>query len=104
MAESFANASSRAVGVTSSVSTASIGANATSITNISTFNVSPGMAVDHANFIGGTRVKAVSTPSNFGTSGVITVDQTSTNTSALTNQSVGFHTCLLYTSPSPRDS
>ena len=102
MAESFANASSRAVGVTSSVSTASIGAKATSITNISTFNVSPGMAVDHANFIGGTRVKAVSTPSNFGTSGVITVDQTSTNTSALTNQSVGFHTVSAIDTPTEK--
>ena len=92
MAESFSNSSSRAVGVTSSVSTASIAANATGITNISTFNVNVGMVVDHPNFIGGTRVTAVSTPSNFGTSGVIVVDQTSSNTSALTNQSVGFHT------------
>lgn len=91
MPESFANKAQRRIGVTSSVFTASIGAGSNTITNISTFNVNPGAIVDTAYFIGGTRVLSVDTPSNFGTSGVITVDSTSTNVSAATTQSVGFH-------------
>jgi hypothetical protein len=102
MAESFANASSRAIGVTSSVTTASIGAQATTITNISTFNVNAGMLVDHPNFIGGTRVKSVDVASNFGTSGQITVDQTSSNTTALTSQIVGFHTVTSIDTPTEK--
>ena len=102
MAESFANASSRAIGVTSSVTTASIGVQATTITNISTFNVSAGMLVDHPNFIGGTRVKSVDVASNFGTSGQITVDQTSSNTTALTGQIVGFHTVTSIDTPTEK--
>ena len=92
MAESFSNESQRRIGVTSSVTTASIGVATDRITNISTFNVSVGSIVDTAHFIGGTRVLTVETASNFGTSGEVIVDSTSTNTTAATGQGVGFHT------------
>ena len=92
MAESFANKAQRRIGVTSSVLTASIGVSTNRITNISTFNVAPGSLVDTAYFVGGTRVLTVDVASNFGTSGEITVDSTSLNASAATNQQVGFHT------------
>ena len=78
--------------MTSSVTTASIGVATGRITNISTFNVSVGSIVDTAHFIGGTRVLTVETASNFGTSGEVIVDSTSTNTTAATGQGVGFHT------------
>ena len=92
MAESFSNESQRRIGVTSSVTTASIGVATDRITNISTFNVSVGSIVDTAHFIGGTRVLTVEPASNFGTSGEVIVDSTSTNTTAATGQGVGFHT------------
>lgn len=92
MAESFANKAQRRIGVTSSVLTASIGVATNRITNMSTFNVNAGAIVDTAYFVGGTRVLSVVYPSNFGTSGEVIVDSTSTNASAVTNQQIGFHT------------
>ena len=92
MAESFTNVSTRKIGVTTSVNTATVGAAGFAITNCSTFNVSPGMLVDHSNFVKGTRVTVINTASNFGTSGEITVDTVSTNTETLENATIGFHT------------
>lgn len=91
MPESFASKAQRRVGVTSSVYTASIGIATDRITNISTYNVAVGALVDTSYFIGGTRVKTIDTASNFGTSGVVVVDSTSTNASVATTQTVGFH-------------
>ena len=102
MAESFANKSVRRVGVTSSVTTASIGIATDRITNISTFNVAVGALVDTNYFIGGTRVTAVNTASNFGIGGSITVDSTSLNASAATNQSIGFHTVTAIDTPTQK--
>lgn len=91
MAESFANKSLRRVGVTSSVHTASIAAASDRITNISTFNVAVGALVDATQFIGGTRVLEIVSASNFGTSGEVRVDSTSSNVSTATVQTVGFN-------------
>ena len=91
MPESFANKAQRRIGVTTSVTTASIGLATDRITNISTFNVAVGALVDTAYFIGGTRVTAINVASNFGIGGSITVDSTSTNVSSATTQAVGFH-------------
>jgi len=92
MAETFSNATARAIGVTTTNATATIGVATDYIKNISTFNASVGMIVDHPNFIGGTRITKIDTASNFGTSGEVIVDSTSTNTTGLGTQSVGFHT------------
>lgn len=102
MPESFANKSVRRVGVTSSVHTASIGVATDRITNISTFNVAVGALVDSNNFIGGTRVKTVDTASNFGTSGVVIVDSTSTNVSTALTQTVGFHSMTTIDTPTEK--
>ena len=102
MAESFSNESQRRIGVTSSVTTASIGVATDRITNISTFNVSVGSIVDTAHFIGGTRVLTIETASNFGTSGEVIVDSTSTNVSAATTQTVGFHSMTAIDTPTEK--
>lgn len=102
MAESFANKSVRRVGVTSSVYTASIGVATDRITNISTFNVAVGALVDTNYFIGGTRVLSVDTASNFGTSGEVTVDSTSTNVSTALTQTVGFHSMTTIDTPTEK--
>lgn len=102
MAESFANKSQRRVGVTTTVRTASIGVATDRITNISTFNVAVGAVVDATQFIGGTRVLTINTASNFGTSGEITVDSTSTNISAATTQTVGFHSVTAIDTPTEK--
>lgn len=102
MAESFANKSVRRVGVTSSVYTASIGVATDRITNISTFNVAVGALVDTSYFIGGTRVLSVDTASNFGTSGEVTVDSTSTNVSTALTQTVGFHSMTTIDTPTEK--
>jgi hypothetical protein len=83
MAEVFTNALKRSVGVVTTSSSGSIGANATTITGISTINVGVGYLVDNGNFIGGSKVSAVGV-------GQVTVDSTSTNTSSTTTQSVSF--------------
>lgn len=102
MAESFANKSVRRVGVTSTVYTASIGVATNRITNISTYNVAEGALVDSQWFIGGTRVKTINIASNFGTSGDITVDSTSTNVSAATTQTVGFNSVTAIDTPTEK--
>lgn len=102
MAESFANKSQRRIGVTSSVTTASIGVATDRITNISTFNVAVGAVVDTAYFVGGTRVSSIETASNFGTSGEVIVDSTSTNVSAATTQTVGFHSVTAIDTPTEK--
>jgi len=83
MAEVFTNALKRSVGVVTTSSSGSIGANATTITGISTAAVAVGYLVDNGNFIGGSKVSAVGV-------GQVTVDSTSTNTSSTTTQSVSF--------------
>ena len=83
MAEVFTNALKRAVGVVTTSSSGSIGANATTITGISTAGVAVGYLVDNGNFIGGSKVSAIGV-------GQVTVDNTSTNTSSTSTQSVSF--------------
>jgi hypothetical protein len=83
MAEVFTNALKRSVGVVTTSSSGSIGANATTITGISTAAVAVGYLVDNGNFIGGSKVSVIG-------AGQVTVDSTSTNTSSTTTQSVSF--------------
>jgi hypothetical protein len=83
MPESFTNALRRSVGVVTTSSSGSIGANATTITGISTAGVAVGYLVGNGNFIGGAKVSAVGV-------GQVTVDRTSTNTSSTSTQSVSF--------------
>ena len=83
MAEVFTNALKRSVGVVTTSSSGSIGANATTITGISTAAVAVGYLVDNGNFIGGSKVSVIG-------AGQVTVDSTSTNTSSTTTQTVNF--------------
>jgi len=83
MAEVFTNALKKAVGVVTTSSSGSIGITSTIITGISTAGVLVGYLVDNGNFIGGSKVSAIG-------AGQVTVDSTSTNTSATSSQSVNF--------------
>jgi len=83
MAEVFTNALKKAVGVVTTSSSGSIGITSTIITGISTAAVAVGYLVDNGNFIGGSKVSVIG-------AGQVTVDSTSTNTSATTTQSVSF--------------
>jgi len=83
MAEVFTNALKKAVGVVTTSSSGSIGITSTIITGISTAAVAVGYLVDNGNFIGGSKVSVIG-------AGQITVDSTSTNTTATSTQSVSF--------------
>lgn len=83
MAESFSNSIIRAAGIVTTSSSGSIGANATTITGISTVGVAVSALVDNGNFIAGTKVTVIG-------SGQVTVDRSSTNTSSTTSQTVRF--------------
>jgi hypothetical protein len=83
MAESFTNALKRSVGVVTTSSSGSIGITSTIITGISTAGVAVDYLVDNGNFIGGSRVSVIG-------AGQVTVDSTSTNTTATSTQTVNF--------------
>ena len=85
MAEAFSNKLVSAAGIVTTSSAGSIGALATTITNISTGGVAVGNLVDNANFTAGTKVTVVG-------SGQVTVDRASTNTATATAQNVKFLT------------
>ena len=76
MAEAFSNKLSRAVGVVTTSSSASVGIKTNHITGISTVGVSVGDLVDNTNYIFGTTVQSV------GIASVI-ADRDSTNTAAV---------------------
>jgi len=93
MAEAFSNKLVSAVGLVTTSSAGSIGALATTITNISTGGVAVGNLVDNANFTAGTKVTVVG-------SGQVTVNRASTNTATATAQNVKFLTANdVYSSP-----
>tara|TARA_B100001057_G_scaffold425322_1_gene448679 strand:- start:260 stop:799 length:540 start_codon:yes stop_codon:yes gene_type:complete len=93
MAESFSNKVSRAVGVVTTSTGASIGITTNKITGISTGGVSVGDLVDTGNYLGGTKVSSIGV-------GIVTCNRDSTNTAAVTSQIVKFMTpTTLYTSP-----
>ena len=93
MAEAFSNKLVSAVGLVTTSSAGSIGALATTITNISTGGVAVGNLVDNANFTAGTKVTVVG-------SGQVTVNRASTNTATATAQNVKFLTAnAVYSSP-----
>tara|TARA_R110001606_G_C15384913_1_gene650869 strand:- start:1101 stop:1634 length:534 start_codon:yes stop_codon:yes gene_type:complete len=93
MAEVFTNALKRSAGIVTTSSAAAIGANATTITGISTVGVSVGDMVDTQHFRGGTKVSVVGV-------GQVTVDKTSTNSAASATQIVRFlGPSVAYTSP-----
>jgi len=83
MAESFSNSFTRAAGIVTTSTNGSIGANATTITGISTVGVAVSALVDNGNFIAGTKVTAIG-------SDQVTVDRSSTNPSSTTSQTVKF--------------
>ena len=83
MAEVFANALKKAVGVVTTSSSGSIGITSTLITGISTVGVAVGYLVDNGNFIGGSKVSVIG-------AGQVTVDNTSTNTASTSSQTVNF--------------
>ena len=85
MAEAFTNKLVRAAGIVSTTdSTASIGANATAITNIQTANLHVGDLVVNQNFRAGAKIREITNSS------AVVVDRASTNTSATTSQIVKF--------------
>lgn len=93
MAEVFVNSLTPSAGVVATSSAGSIGANATTITGISTVNVGLGYMVDNQHFRGGTKVSGIGVSQ-------VTVNRTSTNDTTATTQIVKFlgpTTC--YTSP-----
>tara|TARA_Y100000591_G_scaffold679_1_gene592 strand:- start:12 stop:569 length:558 start_codon:yes stop_codon:yes gene_type:complete len=85
MAEAFTNKLVRAAGIVSTTdSTAAIGANATAITNIQTANLHVGDLVVNQNFRAGAKIREITN------STAVVVDRASTNTSATTSQIVKF--------------
>ena len=85
MAEAFTNKLVRAAGIVSTTdSTAAIGANATAITNIQTANLHVGDLVVNQNFRAGTKIRTITNSTS------VVVDRASTNSSATTNQIVKF--------------
>ena len=83
MAESFANSLTRAVGIVTSSSNASIGIGLTWMSGISTSHVAIHDLVDNSNFIAGTKVTLVGVSS-------VQLDRASTNTVAATASNVSF--------------
>ena len=85
MAEAFTNKLVRAAGIVSTTdSTAAIGANATAITNIQTANLHVGDLVVNQNFRAGAKIRTITNSTS------VVVDRASTNTSATTSQIVKF--------------
>ena len=85
MAEAFTNKLVRAAGIVSTTdSTAAIGANATAITNIQTANLHVGDLVVNQNFRAGAKIRTITNSTS------VVVDRSSTNTSATTSQIVKF--------------
>ena len=98
MAEVFVNSQTRAAGIVTTSTGATIGANATTITGVSTAGVAVGHMVDNQHFRGGAKVSALGV-------GQVTIDKTSTNSASAASQTVRFMgptTC--YTSPSATKS
>ena len=83
MAELFVNALAKSAGIVATSPNGTIGANATTITGISTVGVSVGYLVDNQHFRGGAKVSVLG-------AGQVTVDKTSTNTASAANQHVKF--------------
>ena len=83
MAESFSNSLTRAVGIVTSSSNASIGIGLTWMSGISTAHVAINDLVDNSNFIAGTKVTLVGVSS-------VQLDRASTNTTAATASNVSF--------------
>ena len=100
MAEAFSNSLSRATGIVTTSSSASIGIYANHISGVSTVGISTGDIVDNANYIAGTKV------TGFGaTAGTVTVDRVSTNSAAVSSASVSFlGVTSCYTSPAATKS
>ena len=99
MAEVFVNSQTRAAGIVTTTTGATIGANATTITGVSTVGVAVGYMVDTQHFRGGAKVVSIDSTSQ------VTVDKTSTNSASAASQTVRFMgptTC--YTSPSATKS
>ena len=98
MAELFVNALAKSAGIVATSPNGTIGANATTITGISTVGVSVGYLVDNQHFRGGAKVSVLG-------AGQVTVDKTSTNTASAANQSVKFlGPTATYTSPASTKS
>ncbi len=83
MAESFTNATNRAVGIITSYSGSTIGAASTEITVTANTGIGVSDLVDNTNFLAGTKVKQID-----GTT--IYTDRSSTNAVAATSQIVKF--------------
>ena len=100
MADAFSNSLSRATGIVTTSSSASIGIYANHISGVSTVGISTGDIVDNANYIAGTKV------TGFGaTAGTVTVDRVSTNSAAVSSASVSFlGVTSCYTSPAATKS
>lgn len=93
MAEVFVNALAKSAGIVATASGGAIGITSTIITGISTTGVGVGYLVDNQHFRGGAKVSSIG-------AGQVTVDKTSTNTAAASNQPVSFlGPTVAYTSP-----
>ena len=98
MAELFVNALAKSAGIVTTSSNGTIGANAITITGISTVGVGVGYLIDNQHFRGGAKVSALGASQ-------VTVDKTSTNTASAANQSVKFlGPTATYTSPASTKS
>ena len=83
MAESFTNATNRAVGIITSYSGSTVAAGSTEITVTANTGIGVSDLVDNTNFLAGTKVKQID-----GTT--IYTDRNSTNDAAATNQIIKF--------------
>jgi len=83
MAESFTNSITRAAGIVTSKTLATIGVRATTISGVSTVGVNVGDIVVNQHYFGGTKVSGLGV-------GQVTVDKQSTNTAIASSQSVKF--------------
>jgi len=83
MAEAFSNSLSRAIGIVTTITGGNIGVTSTKVTGISTAGIGVSDMIVNANFIAGTKVTEIGI-------GTVTVDRSSTNTAASTNQSLDF--------------
>jgi hypothetical protein len=83
MAESFTNSLTRAAGIVTTSSNATVGVGSTVITGISTVNVNVGDIVDNQHYRGGSKVFEIGV-------GEVTLDKASTNTTSAASQNVKF--------------
>tara|TARA_R110002012_G_scaffold313047_1_gene524333 strand:- start:1137 stop:1676 length:540 start_codon:yes stop_codon:yes gene_type:complete len=98
MAEAFSNSLTRAVGIVTTSTSASIGITTNKITGISTIGIAVSSFIDNSNFIAGTKVSLIAASQ-------VVLDRDSTNEAAVSSQTVNtLGVTTVYTSPAATKS